>query len=493
MDPYASNATALLNEWAQRRDTIFNGSNELLHKLTSLPKTDDSGVFATTDVELNDVQAYGFDLDYTLAHYHTALESFIYDSAVKVLVEQKLYPSFLREGVYDPFFPTRSVIFDPATACLLKLDATRHVDVAFRGRRELKREEVTRLYGPYAHIRFDKLIEMRFLEDIFSYPEIALIADVVEGLTKAQLTFSPAYVQSDVTAAIGEVHRSGALYKEVLSKPEEYIKKDDKLVPMLKRLKEAGKSTFIITNSPWAYCDGILKHLIGEQWLGYFDVVVTQAGKPAFYKDSRRPFRRMIPGSNRVDWQPVDKIIGAPSHYASASAPAVLVNGNLKDFVELTGYSDVLFSGDHIEADMRDPRTYGWRTALIIKELKRDVQVGNSEEFRTLLCQLLEAKDFLSNMYSLRRETHKYVKDATRAKLLDEIDDTKRRIRSLYASKFGSVFSCADMSSLFGLRQYRWADLYTAKVTNLLAHDLDAYLCPRSTMNALPHDVRVVL
>ena len=65
--------------------------------------------------------------------------------------------------------------------------------------------------------------------------------------------------------------------------------------------------------------------------------------------------------------------------------------------------SRVLYTGDHIDADMRDPRRFGWRTAMILSEMGNDVEVQNSESYRVALTRILEAKDFVSNVFSVRR------------------------------------------------------------------------------------------
>jgi HAD superfamily 5'-nucleotidase-like hydrolase len=493
----STTASALLEEWAHRRDSILHGHSDLLARMQAQPRAHPQDIFANTDLMLDEIDVYGFDLDYTLVPYADALQELIYKEALRVLVEVKRYPAALLESTYDPTFPTRGVVFDGSTACLLKLDATQHVEVAFHGRRELSRAEVLRTY-PNAHVRLhggDASHTMRFMSDIFCYPEAALAADIVEYLTRAQLAFAPPYVYSDVVSAIGEVHRSGALYRAVLADPGRYIRPSDELGPMLERMRRGGKRTFIITNSPYGYANGVLTHMLGPMWLRHFDLVVTSAEKPAFYTTSRRPFRRVVPESGRVDWQPVESLLGGgpSSLYGGGAQPAVFQGGNLAAFVAMTGWQRVLYLGDHVESDMRDPRRFGWRTAMIVKELKRDVEVSSSDEYRQLLAQLLEAKDFLANLYTVRRGAHRYAKDAVRAQLLDEIDGLKRVMRSLYASKFGSVFSSADQSSLFGLRLFRWCDGYTSKLTNLAHRDLDEYLSPRSTTGVLPHDVRVVM
>lgn len=47
-------------------------------------------VFANSEVDLAEIEAYGFDFDYTIAQYSSELHRAIYDMAKRHLVEAKL-------------------------------------------------------------------------------------------------------------------------------------------------------------------------------------------------------------------------------------------------------------------------------------------------------------------------------------------------------------------------------------------------------------------
>ena len=83
--------------------------------------------------------------------------------------------------------------------------------------------------------------------------------------------------------------------------------------------------------------------MLGDaHWYGQFDVIITSADKPHWYT-SNRPFRRLEPATGRVEWSEVTRISGG-------GLGNVLVHGNLKTFVELTGWKQVLYAGDHVES-----------------------------------------------------------------------------------------------------------------------------------------------
>lgn len=483
----AAEVAPILNEWRLRREAVDAGESELLHKMLAQRQADPASIFSNTDVHLSDYDCHGFDFDYTLCSYKEPLHELIYQSALRILIDKFKYPAELGALLrYDPTFPARGVFFEPQHGNILKLDATNRVEVAFFGRKKLARRTINRLYSGNGHLRHDHVRGMRMMADLFCFAEIGLLADVIHWLASTPLTFVPAYVYSDVMASVGEVHRSGLLYNAVLRSPDKYVDPPRHLAEYFRRLREAGKRTFLLTNSPYHYVDGVMQHVHGRDWRSLFDTIVVQAQKPDFYV-SERPFRRVNPFTGRVDWAPLT------SWPPTDGLGNVVLGGNLRDFVRLTGYDRVLYCGDHVEADMRDPRRLGWRTAMILSELSRDVAVQNSDAYRAGLTKLLEAKDFLANIFSCRPYLSAEAKQAVLGHMGEEMEGLREEVRALFGSRFGSVFSSDTQSSLFGLRMYRWTDLYTAKVDHFNSHPVDAFLSPGGTTRTLPHDVRVVV
>ena len=50
------------------------------------PDIDPRAVFANAQLDLGDIDIYGFDYDYTLASYKTSVEDFIFDTARNILI-----------------------------------------------------------------------------------------------------------------------------------------------------------------------------------------------------------------------------------------------------------------------------------------------------------------------------------------------------------------------------------------------------------------------
>lgn len=107
------------------------------------------GIYVNKNLRLDRLQVYGFDYDYTLAHYSDHLQTLIYDLAKEYMVNevsfwlqfflthsccfgffpyssccffQLRYPDVCMGFTYDPTFPIRGLYYDKSKGCLMKLD-----------------------------------------------------------------------------------------------------------------------------------------------------------------------------------------------------------------------------------------------------------------------------------------------------------------------------------------------------------------------------------
>lgn len=477
----------VMAEWRTRRDSIDQGDNDLLGKTLAATRASGKDVFVLNDLFLSEIDALGYDFDYTLLSYQPTLHEFIYSAALKILVEKRAYPpELLTKLSYSPDFAIRGLVFDPSHGNLLKLDAMSRVEVAFFGRKALKRRTINQLYNGTGMLTASHVSSLRMMADLFCLSEACLVADLIGWLAQTNLTFVPAYIYADVVQAVSDVHASGLLYSAVMKNPSKFVDPPKHMASYFQRLKDAGKKTFILSNSPLRYIDALMMEFYGPSWAkNLFDIVVVEAKKPSFFQGDR-PFRRVNPFTSRVDWAPVDKL-----PLPADGLGNVVCNGNLKSFADLTGWKKVLFSGDHIEADAKEPRRYGWRSAVLLPELERDIQVQNSEAYRVAFTKLLECKDFLSNVFRCKPGLTKEAKEAILRELTLEMEALRAHLRGQFGSPFGSVFSSASSSSAYGLMLLRWADAYCAGLDSFAAHPVDAFLSAGGTTRALPHDVRV--
>jgi len=157
---------------------------------------DPDAVFACNRLNLRGIDVYGFDYDYTLAHYKPQLEHLIYCLARDVLLKKfkvyivnfallsfmksllmslvlsnKLqYPKEVANLEYNPQFAVRGLHYDIHKGLLLKVDSFMQVQMGcvYRGLSPLSDDEVLELYG-------SRKIPMQYVE-----PQPNLIGQKVE-------------------------------------------------------------------------------------------------------------------------------------------------------------------------------------------------------------------------------------------------------------------------------------------------------------------------
>ena len=156
------------------------------------PNIETFGVFCNDQTDLDEVDVYGFDYDYTLAAYKKGVEYLIHDIAREHLVKKYGYPEEVGKIVYDPNFAIRGLHYDVENGLFLKVDNAHLIQfgTVHRGKAKLSNEEVLAIYRrrqlPVSALEsislgggsIQRKVKMVQLNDIFSKPEMNLIAEV---------------------------------------------------------------------------------------------------------------------------------------------------------------------------------------------------------------------------------------------------------------------------------------------------------------------------
>jgi hypothetical protein len=91
-------------------------------------------IFPNVDSDLGEIEAVGFDMDYTLAIYRKQpMEQLQYDLTVERLILKQGYPEAIRDLTYDPQFIVRGLTVDKRSGHLLKTDTHGRVGRCFHG------------------------------------------------------------------------------------------------------------------------------------------------------------------------------------------------------------------------------------------------------------------------------------------------------------------------------------------------------------------------
>eukprot|EP00250_Pteridium_aquilinum_P001422 c11618_g1_i2 orf=584-2458(-) len=459
--------------------------------LKEMKKMDPSGVYANHNLRLDRIRVYGFDYDYTLAHYTPDLQTLIYNLAKEHLVKEHRYPESCLNFEYDKGFPIRGLYYDKKKGYLLKLDFFHSVEPegCFFGRRRVDEAEIEAAYGS-KRISAEHMPNLIALMDLFCLSEVCLISDVIQHFVDEKVAFDSSYVYDDVKRSIEFVHKSGLLHKRILEDPARYLVKSQGVVQMLRNLKNSGKHLFLLTNSPFPFVDGGMRYMFqqddasGESWRDLFDIVIALADKPNFYT-SERPFRYYNSKKDVLAFSGVDVF----------QKHSVYYHGCLKHFLEITKWKgpEVLYFGDHLYSDLRGPARAGWRTAAIIRELEREIRTQNLDDYRFRQAKYHIMQELLGKYHGLpltspRGEEEKELLLSLR----EERQNARADMKAMFNPYFGSTFlTDTGKESAFAYNVQRYADVYTSKLENFLPLSVEAWLYTPFDVKILPHHVKV--
>ncbi|XP_019871292.2 5'-nucleotidase domain-containing protein 3 isoform X2 [Aethina tumida] len=470
----------------KRLDEAYKAVKHKCHSKKLPQDVNPQAVFACNELDLKEVNVYGFDYDYTLACYKPSMEHLLYNLGRQTLIEQFKYPEEIGKLEYKPGFAVRGLHYDIEKGVLLKLDSFLQIQFGsvYRGLTPLSNDEVLKLYKnriiPIAYVEghtknasntsHSKMVQ---LADLFSVPEMCLLCNVTDYFERNHIDYHPEILFRDVKNSVKLSHP--VMHKEVSQNVSEYIENNDQLRPFFDRLLNAGKKLFLVTNSPYKFVNKGMEMLVGHDWKNYFDVLIVQARKPRFFTDVSRPIRVFDEQSGTHIWDKVTKLEKGVIYY----------EGTVKQLQELTGWRghQVLYFGDHPYSDLADVTLeHGWRTGAIITELTHEIATLNNVNFKKnanwlqMLTQLIE--------------DHQDCEDPEEQKILmkwmNERDKLRNDIKYVFNQQFGSVFRTYHNPTYFSRRLFRFADIYTSNITNLLNYSVNHTFYPRR--GVMPHE-----
>ncbi|XP_063219793.1 5'-nucleotidase domain-containing protein 3 isoform X2 [Bacillus rossius redtenbacheri] len=356
------------------------------------------GVFACNELDLKEVNVYGFDYDYTLASYKPSMDYLLYNLGREALIKEYKYPEEISLLEYQPGFAVRGLHYDIEKGLLLKLDSFLQIQfgAVYRGLTQVSKEEVLTLYNNRfipitdveTHPKQSYLKQkMMQLADLFSVPEMGLLCNVAEHFEKNQIEYHPEILFRDVKNSVQKSHLK--MHAIVGQNVPEFLEDNKDIRVYLEKLSDAGKKLFLVTNSPFHFVNKGMEYLVGDDWIDHFDLVIVQARKPRFFTEESRPFRIYDPECNRQLWDRVTTLEKGKIYF----------EGTVKQLQDMTGWrgQQVLYFGDHPYSDLADATLeHGWRTGAIIRELAHEIEMLNLESFKhdvnwlQMLTQLIE-------------------------------------------------------------------------------------------------------
>ena len=461
------------------------------------------GLFCNRTLNLRKIRAIGYDMDYTLVHYHAALWEERAHTYIKNGLAARGWP--VEDLVFDPELVTQGLVVDQELGNVVKANRFGYVKTAFHGTRPLAFEAMREAYARTIVDLHDP--RWRFMNTLFSISEAGIYLQLVDRLDAGQLPPALGYddLYEAVRTALDEAHLEGLLKAEIVADPERFVHRDPDIPLTLLDQKEAGKKVLLITNSEWAYAAPMLAYAFdpylpdGMTWRDLFDLALLGARKPAFFSEHAPAF------------QVVDETGLLREHRGPLSEGHAYVGGNaalVEASLGLTG-EEILYVGDHVFADVKASKSVlRWRTALVLRALEDEIAAF--ERFRPQqerLTALMAEKERIEAHYSaLKLERQRNRRgygprtdrtdgeierriQALRTQLLaldEEIAPLAQAAGRLVNANWGPLLRAGNDKSHLARQLEASADVYTARVSNFLLYTPFVYL--RSHRGSMAHD-----
>ncbi|KAI6688846.1 hypothetical protein NL676_025674 [Syzygium grande] len=492
-------------------------------------------IFCNRSLNMRNIVAVGFDMDYTLAQYKPdTFESLAYEGTIKKLVYDLGYPKELLEWSFDWKYMVRGLVLDKKRGNILKMDRHKYVKVAYHGFRELTKEEKVSTYGnTLIRDSFDEP-DYALIDTLFSLAEAYLFAQLVDFKDKnpGKIPDGTNYARmyKDVRAAVDLCHRDGTLKQMVAKDPKRYINEDTTIVPLLKMLRDSGRATFLATNSLWDYTNIVMTYLCGPHksggnsscnfdWLQYFDVVITGSAKPGFFhEDNRANLFEVEPESGML----LNTDNGTPMPQVGDTSPRLMLQqsnkgcrvfqggnvGHLHKLLSIESSSQVLYVGDHIYGDiLRSKKVLGWRTMLVVPELEREVKLlwelrDSRKQLRLMRNERDHIEDKIHHLkWSLKFENVNPDEKQELSSEVEELESQRDQVRlshqlaqrdchHKFHKVWGQLMKTGYQNSRFAHQVERFACLYTSQVSNLSLYSPDKYYRPSEDF--MPHEFDIL-
>ena len=461
-------------------------------------------IYANRTLNLRTIGAIGYDMDYTLVHYHADVWEHKAYQRAKELLSSEGWPVGGLE--FEPNLVIRGLVIDAELGNIVKANRFGYVMRANHGTRLMEFEEQREVYR---HTPVD-LSEPRFsfLNTLFSLSESCLYLQLVDLYD--QKVFPNVHGYEDlfrrVRARLDETHIEGTLKAEIMADPEPFIDLDPQAPLALLDQLRSGKRLMLISNSEWEYARTVMAYAYdpflpdGMTWRDLFELIIVGARKPSFFLYDLPLFS--IADEEAGLLRPVPSQIPGPGAYLGGDATRV------ENYLGLSGAA-ILYVGDHIFADVKVSKaSLRWRTALILRELEDELKAidefrGTERVLIDLMAEKIELETALSRIRlaiqrlrggyadqpnsTVRELEAEFQRVRETAINLDErVAPLAREASQLENPRWGALLRSGNDKSHLANQIERSADIYTSRVSNFLFATPFAYL--RSRRGSMPHD-----
>ena len=463
-------------------------------------------LFCNRTLNLRSIKAIGYDMDYTLVHYHVhEWEGRAY-AHLRQRLEAHGWP--VGDLEFDSQSVIRGLVLDKRLGNLVKPNRFGYIKQASHGTAPMPQEKLREVYGRTL-VDLADTTRWMFVNTLFEISEGCMYAQLVDLLDAGKLPEVLGYEElyRRVRHTLDRAHLEGQLKAEILARPDLYVDLDPDLPMALLDQRESGKKLLLITNSEWSYTQAMMTYAFdpflpqGVRWRDLFSLIVVSSRKPSFFSNAN-PLYEVVSDDGLL--RPCNDNLQEGHIYYGGSAEKV------EKSLGLDG-DQIAYVGDHMLSDVHvSKKLQQWRTVAILRELEEEILAVQSwQPQQQRLSELMAEKERLEHAFSQLRNLRQRQRSAHYAAVPDELAprlpevlghlreqlvEVDATIAPLVAesgalnnARWGLMMRTGNDKSLFARMVESHADVYTSRVANLLL--ATPYVFLRSLRGTLPHDV----
>lgn len=461
-------------------------------------------IYANRTLNLRSIRSIGYDMDYTLVHYHVQEWEQVAFDFLKTKLLALAWP--VAQCQFDGDFGARGLVMDLELGNIVKANRFGYITKATHGFHTLSFEQQRATYtGCIVDINEPRWY---FMNTFFCLSEICMFAHAVEAIDEKRMPVGLSYTSAfwTIRRSLDAAHAEGFLKGEIAKDPARFVDLDPDIASALMDQSQSGKKVVLITNSDWIFTRDIMKFAFdrympqNKTWVDLFDLVVVSARKPSFFTDSDPIFKIM---NEDGDLRPVNTIENGHKLYLGGNATLV------EQALQHAG-AEILYVGDHVYSDVNISKAMRrWRTCFILRELESELDaIEHFAQQQAVLDAGMRQKDALDAKIARLRLEIMHDKANNNAgqsaalyaalnALRSEAEQLEAQISPIAAAGttlthpvWGPILRSGNDKSLMARQMEQHADVYTSRVSNFLFSTPFAYL--RSQRGMLPHETLLV-
>ena len=322
-------------------------------------------IFANRTLNLRNIQAIGYDMDYTLINYDVVRWQHAMYEYLKRRMLEIGWP--VKDLAYEPQMAIRGLVLDRKLGNFVKPNRFGYVKRACHGTHPLDFRTVRSVYSRIiVDIRQDRWL---LFTTLFDLPIACMYAQLVDKLDRHEFPQFIGYADmaDQMMTNLDAAYAEGMMRNEILKDPASFVIDDAEIPLTLLDQKHAGKKLILITDSEWEFVGNIMAYAFdshlpaGMTWRDLFDLVIVSAGKPNFFLQ-RQPAFELATEDGLLK-----RVVG------SLKQGSIYIGGHaglVEEVFDLRG-GEIMYVGDHLESDVQATKsTLRWRTGLVLRELE---------------------------------------------------------------------------------------------------------------------------